>query len=262
MSRMLRYRHLLWQLVRRELMSRYRSSILGALWALMTPLLMLLVYAMVFGEIFRMRWSAEATESRGEFALLLFAGMLVFNFFSECLSRAPLLIVQHANYVKKVVFPLALLPLAAMLASLVHALVSMLILMIGRWFVYDSIPVTALLFPVVLLPVVFLVMGFGWFLSSLGVYIRDISQIMGILLTGMMFLSPVFYPSSQIPERWRAMFALNPLSVPIEQARETLVLGRVPALAEMFSGLLIGLMVALAGFVWFHRTRSGFADVL
>lgn len=256
-----RNRSLIAALAKREVLGRYRGSFLGILWAFFNPVFMLTVYTFVFSVVFKARW-AGGGDSKTEFALILFAGMIVFGLFSECVNRASGLILTNTNYVKKVVFPLEILPFVALGAALFHSLISVLV-----WFlfylIYFGLPhPTALLLPLVLIPLTLFTLGFLWFLASLGVYLRDVGQIVGVITTALLFLSPVFYPVSALPEQYQVLLHLNPLTLVIEQTRQVLVWGNVIDLgtwATYFSG---GAVVAWLGFVWFQKTRKGFADVL
>lgn len=256
------HRHLLRELVARDLSSRYRGSVFGLAWTLVTPLLMLAVYALVFGEILRVRWLPQGQESRGEFALLMFCGLLVYNFFADCLARAPMLVVGHANYVKKVVFPLPLLPLSAVLVSALQMLAAVIILLAFGLLVRGSVPLTSLLFPLVIVPVLGHALGLAWFFSTLGAYVRDLPQVVTPILSGLIFLSPVFYPVSLIPERWRFLLELNPLTIPIEQARQVLIFGVQPDWGNWGVACLCSLVSVVLGYAWFAKTRMGLSDVL
>lgn len=248
-------------LVKREIIGQYRGSILGLFWSFLNPVFMLAVYTFVFRDIFETRWNSGG-DSESEFALVLFSGLMVFNLFAECVHRAPGLILANPNYVKKVVFPLEILPSVAMGAALFHALASLVVWMIFHLVLYGLPHLTALLFPVVLLPLLFLIMGILWFLASLGVYLRDIGQLIGVITTAMLFLSPIFYPISELPEKYQALLLANPLALVIEQARGVLIWGRQPDWT--LYGIYFGASALLAwlGFVWFQTTRKGFADVL
>ena len=256
-----RNRELIRSLTQREVIGRYRGSMLGLLWSFFNPVLMLAVYTFVFSVVFKARWNS-GSDSRTEFALVLFAGLMVFNLFSECVNRAPNLILSNANYVKKVVFPLEILPWVSLFSALFHTLIS-----IGVWLLFYAIffgvpSVTAWLLPVVVFPLIALTMGISWFLASLGVYLRDVSQIIGILTTVLMFLSPIFYPVSSLPEEYRSLFQLNPLTTTIEMAREVLIWGKQPAWSLFGTSLALSFIIAYMGFAWFQKTRKGFADVL
>lgn len=258
-----RQRQLLATLVRREVAARYRGSLFGNLWALFTPLLMLAVYTFVFSVVFNARWGAGSTGgSRTEFALVLFAGLMVFNFFAECFTRAPRLVLENANYVKKVVFPLHLLPWVSLGAALVNLTVSLAVWLLFYVLVNGLPPPTLLLLPLVLLPLVLLVAGLSWALAALGVYLRDLAQLVGLLSTVLLFLSPIFYPIEALPEHYRTLLHLNPLTGIIGQVRDVLYWGQWPGLTALALNLAVGAMVAWGGFYLFQKTRKGFADVL
>ena len=256
-----RNRDLILQLAKRDVVGRYRGSILGIVWSFLQPLLMLAVYTLVFGVIFKARWN-PGSKSKIEFALVLFAGLLIYNIFAECVGRAPSLILANASYVKKVVFPLEILPWVAAGSALFHAAVSFAVWLLFYLFVFGLPPPTILLLPVVVADIVLLTMGVSWFLASLGVYVRDIAPLIGILLSALMFLSPIFYPLTAIPEGYRYLLYLNPLTYPIEQARNILILGSVPSGPPSLFFTLLCAGIAWLGFAWFQKTRRGFADVL
>jgi lipopolysaccharide transport system permease protein len=257
-----RHRHLIAQLIRRDVVGRYRGSFLGVFWSLFNPLLSLGVYTFAFGVVFKTRWAGTQTGGLLEFSVMLFAGLIVFAIFSECVTRAPGVVLANPNFVKKIVFPLEVLPVMLLGSAVFHATASLLVLIGGIALVYGSVPWTVVLFPIVLLPVAFLCLGLGWILASLGVFVRDIAQAIGVLTSALLFLSPIFFPLSALPASIRPWVALNPLAFPIEQAREVLVLGRIPD----WTGLLLysggGLLVAGLGYWWFDKTKRAFADVI
>jgi lipopolysaccharide transport system permease protein len=257
-----KHRSLIVQMVRREVVGRYRGSMMGLLWSFLNPVLMLGVYTFVFSVVFNARWGVGSDETKADFALILFVGMIVHGIFAECVNRAPSLILGNVNFVKKVVFPIEILPWVAMGATLFHAAVS-----VGVWGVFFVIikgylPWTIVFLPLVALPLVLGTLGFAWFLAATGVYLRDVSQTTGIFTTVLMFLSPIFYPASALPESYRGLLELNPLTFLIEQAREVMVWDRLPDFAGLAAYTLGALAVAVIGLAWFQKTRRGFADVL
>ena len=256
-----RNRRLIFTLSRREVLGRYRGSVLGIFWSLVLPVFMLTVYTFVFSVIFRARWSAQ-NESRTEFALILFAGLLVFNLFSECLNRAPSLILQNPNYVKKVVFPLEILPCISFCAALFHTAISYLVWQVFYCVIFGWPPLTFILFPVVLVPLGLFTMGICWALAALAVYIRDVAQLVTVLTAVLMFLSPIFYPASALPVAYRALIQLNPLALPIEYARGVLLWSQLPGLFPFSLMTLVSLLVAWGGFAIFQKLRGGFSDVI
>jgi lipopolysaccharide transport system permease protein len=245
----------------REVLGRYRGSTLGLLWSLFNPVFMLGVYTFVFSEIFKTRWNAQS-DSKAEFALVLFAGLMVFNIFVECVNRAPSLIVSNPNYVKKVVFPLEILPLVNLLSALYHAFISLLV-WLAAYFVFIGVPHSSTLYlPLVVFPYCFFIMGLSWVLASLGVYLRDVGQFIGVVTSVLLFISPIFYPVTAIPVNYQPLLFLNPLTPVIELSRDVLYWGKAPNLEVLSTYWIASVMVAWAGFAWFQRTRKGFADVI
>lgn len=255
-------RLLIRQMTRRDIVGRYRGSVLGLAWSFFNPVLMLLVYTFVFSVVFKARWNVGGEESKADFAIILFVGMIVHGLFAECVNRAPGLILSNVNYVKKVVFPLEILPWVAMGSALFNGLVSTVVLLLAQLLINQTLPWTSVFFPLVLLPLVFAGMGFAWFLAALGVFVRDIGQVTGIFTTVLLFLSPVFYPITALPEKYQVWLQLNPLTLIIEESRKVLIFGNLPDWPSMGVALLAGLAIASAGFWWFQKTRKGFADVL
>lgn len=256
-----RSRDLIWQMTMREVVGRYRGSILGLFWSFFSPILMLTIYTFVFSVVFKARWGG-GEESRFEFALILFCGLIVFNLFAECITRAPSLIVGNVNYVKKVVFPLEILPLVAMGAALFHGVVSLGVLLVFYVLVSASLHWTIIFAPLVILPLLLTTLGLSWFLASIGVFVRDVSQTIGLLMTVFMFVSPIFFPVSAIPAKYQDYIYMNPLTFIIEQMRDVLIWGKLPSWSGLCAVMLIGTLVAWLGLVWFQKTRKGFADVL
>ena len=255
-------RQLLAQMTRREVVGRYRGSLVGLAWSFFNPVLMLIVYTLVFSGVFKARWGVGGEESKADFAIVLFVGMIAHGFFAECVNRAPGLILSNANLVKKVVFPLELLPWIAACSALFHTAVSLLVLLLAQLILNHQLPWTVMLFPVVLIPLILLTLGFTWFLAATGVFLRDIGQATGIFTTVLMFLSPVFYPLSAVPREFQTLLQLNPLTFIIDSSRQVLIFGNFPAWSGIVLYLAASLAIAWAGFWWFQKTRKGFADVL
>lgn len=256
-----RNRSLTKALVKREVVGRYRGSVLGIFWSFFNPVFMLLVYTFVFSVVFKARWPG-GSESKTEFALILFSGLIIFNLFSECVNRAPSLILANVNYVKKVVFPLEILPWVTMGGALFHGLISFIVWLLFYGILFGLPHPTALLFPIILLPLLLMTMGFSWGLAALGVYLRDIAQIIGLVTTILMFLSPIFYPITALPEKYQSIMMLNPLTSAIELGRGVLVWGKMPDWTLFAIFLSASLLIAWLGFAWFQKNRKGFADVL
>lgn len=258
-----RHRGLIRALSWRDIALRYRGAFLGVLWPVLTPLLMLAVYTLVFGVVFATRWPGRVGEGGiGLFALMLLSGLLLQGLLAEVLTRAPLLVVSQPNYVKKVVFPLEVLAWVSLLSSLFHAVAGLLLLVLvnGIWGTGFAWP--QLLLPLVLLPFCLLLMGLNLLFAGLGVFVRDLAQIMGSLVTLMMFLGPIFYPRSAMPEAMRPWLALNPITVPLEQTRLVLFEGQPadPVALTIYAGA--ALLVYGVGLGLFTTLKRGFADVV
>jgi lipopolysaccharide transport system permease protein len=257
-----RNRQLIAQMTRREVVGRYKGSVMGLAWSFLNPVFMLAVYTFVFSMVFKARWGVGGDESKTQFAVVLFVGLIVHALFAEVLNRAPGLILSNVNYVKKVVFPLEVLPAIAMGAALVHGVISVGVLLAAFVIFNGYLHWTAILAPLVFLPLVILTLGLAWMLASLGVFLRDVGQTIGIVTTVMLFLSPVFYPVTALPEAFRPWLMANPLTFIIEQTREVLIWGRMPDLIGLALYTLAAVIVAWLGYMWFQKTRKGFADVL
>lgn len=250
------------QLTRRDVVGRYQGSVLGVAWSLVAPLTMLGIYTFVFSVIFRARWGGLEEETTAGYALVLFAGLIVHGFFAECVNRAPGLVLGNANLVKKVVFPLEILPWTSMGAALFHAAASVVVLVVTTLVVRHSVPWTIVWLPVIVVPLVFTSAGVASALAALGVFVRDIGQMTGMAVNVLLFLSPVFYPATALPERLRWWFSLNPLTPVIEDVRNAVLFGQGPDWTRWLFATAFGLLVMQAGFWFFQRTRKGFADVI
>jgi lipopolysaccharide transport system permease protein len=254
--------NLIWQMGRREVMGRYRGSVLGIAWSFFNPVLMLLVYTFVFSVVFKARWGWSGEENEASFAIVLFVGMIVHGLFAEVANRAPGLILGNVSYVKRVVFPLEVLPWITVGSALFHTGISLVVLLLAQLILAHQIPWTLIFFPLIIFPLVLATTGIAWFLASLGVYVRDIGQAIGVLTMVLLFLSPVFFPVSAVPERFQVWMYLNPLTFIIEEARKVLLFGRFPDWEGWGLYLAGSVIIAWAGFWWFQKTRRGFADVL
>jgi lipopolysaccharide transport system permease protein len=258
---LVRHFALIVQMAQRDVIGRYRGSYIGLLWSFFNPLLMLGVYTFVFGVIFKSRWGTQGA-GQFEFAVILFAGLNINSMFAECANRAPTLIVENTNFVKKIVFPLETLSWSALGSALFHLFISTIVLLVFSLIVRGTIPWTIVLFPVVVAAFLPYVAGLIWLLSSLGVFLRDLKQAIGIVTAMLMFLAPIFYSKELIPERYRDLLYLNPLTVIVEASRDVLVWGRMPDWSALGLYALAACLFAWASFSWFERTRRGFADVL
>jgi lipopolysaccharide transport system permease protein len=254
-------RNLLVQLWKRDFSVRYRNGLLGVAWAFLNPLMMLTLYSFVFVFVFKMRWGS-GPDTRGNFVILLFTGLVVHGFFAEFLNRAPVLISSNASYVKKVVFPLELLPLVPLLGALVNLLIGMMMIAILLFFLQGSVPLTIFFLPIVIAPFTILILGMTYFLSATGVFVRDLAHVVGIISTIAMFASPVLFPLENVPAAYRTYLYANPLTLIVEQLRGVAILGLMPDWWLLAAYLVIASFVFVGGMIWFRATRRGFADVL
>lgn len=254
-------RSLIFDLIKREVVGRYKGSVLGLLWSFFNPVFMLVVYTFVFSVVFKARWKGGG-DSKVEFALVLFTGLLVFNLFSEVINRAPSLILSNANYVKKVIFPLDILPVVVLGAAAFHVLVSLVVWLVF-FLLFFSLPEwTVLQLPLVFIPLVLMTLGLAWLLASLGVYLRDVGQIIGLVVMALMFLTPVFYPVAALPVEYQGIMRLNPLTYIVEETRNVMIWGKTIDWPQWSCWTVLSMLVAWLGFAWFQKTRKGFADVI
>lgn len=258
-----RYHEMIGQMTKRDFGQRYRGSYLGVVWAILNPLLLLLIYTFVFSVVFKARWNpSDVNTVPGEFAIVLFAGLIPYYFFSEVLNRASSIIINNPNYVKKVVFPLEVLIVVISGTALISSFIQLGILIVAILVFLHTLPATILLLPLLYLPLILITLGFGWFLASLGVYVRDIALVISLALQVLLFISPIFYAINAVPERFQAILRLNPLTMIVTNFRSVLLWGEMFPVKEWAIWLVISLIVALLGYIWFMWTKKGFADVL
>lgn len=255
------FRELLSELIKRDFIGRYKGSIFGVGWSLFNPLLMLTVYTLVFSVAFKARWGTN-DDGKLSFAIILFSGMIIHAFFTECINRAPTLILTNPSYVKKVVFPLELLPVVALCSALLHFLVSFAVLIIFCIFAGVNIHAEIILVPIIMLPIILMALGFSWLLASLGVYLRDLAQAIGLFSTVLVFLAPVFYPITVLPPTYQSYIKWNPITLPVNQLREAMLFGTAINWVDWVIALGIGICICVFGYWWFQHTRKGFADVI
>lgn len=254
----LRHRYLLGQLVKRDVMLRYRGALFGMVWMFLSPLLMLAIFAFVFGHIFQSRWPQQPDGM--PFWLILYSGLIVFNLFADAVSRAPTSVRGYPSYVKKIIFPLEILPLVPLGAGLVHAAFNLAILVLALAFT-GHLGAGILLLPLLVIPALLLGLGLAWFLAAWGVFIKDMTQVVPLFVQMLLFLSPVFYPASAVPDFLQPIYALNPLGAVIEATRAA-VLGLPVAWTHWTAALVAGLAASLLGLAFFNHARDEFADVL
>ncbi len=254
-----RHRDLLGRMARQDINSRYQGSAFGLLWSMATPVLLLAAYWLVLGRILQARWGELPGDS---YPVVLFSGLVVHLFLADVVGRAPALVIEHQTYVKKVVFPLEILSPMTVLTALFHLVISLAILFLGQLLLTGNVPATWVFVPLVMASLVPMLLGLSWMLSSLGVYLRDVQQVVPLTLTLMMFLSPIFYPMHAVPPEYRSWLYLNPITTVIEQLRNVVVAGEPPDWSVLGIYSVVALAVMLLGGWWFVRTRKGFSDVL
>ena len=261
-SALLEYRELWFRLTERAVATRYKGSALGFGWCLMQPVVMLAVYTFVFSTVFKSRWIGMEDAGSLGYSLNLFVGLIVFNMFADCIGPSPGLVVSNKNYATKVIFPLELLGATTLGSATFQALTSTLILFVFELLAFQRVPLTFFLLPLVWLPLFFGCLSLTWVFSSLGVYFRDLDQLMPMFLSIMMFLSAIFYPISSLPERIQPLMHLNPLAIVIEQTRLIVIEGQLPNLTYILLGTICSLIACEIAYRGFQRARRGFADVL
>lgn len=250
------------QMTIREVVGRYKGTFFGLVWSFFNPVLMLAIYTYVFSSIFNARFGNDHDESKLQFAVILFVGMIVHGLFSEVLNQTPTLLISNVNFVKKVIFPLEVLPVISLCTSLFHSVISIIVLLVVYAVVNGNIHLSAVFIPLILFPLVTITLGLSWVFTSLCVYFRDLGQTINIATTVLLFLSPVFYATSSAPKELQVWLKFNPLTFIIQQARAVLVYGYFPNWRELGIYSLISILIAWAGYAMFQKTRKGFADVL
>lgn len=259
-----RHRTLIWRLAQRETEARFRGSLLGVIWVALVPLTMLAVYSLVFGSILKAGWHSPTIGQAQEFSfsMLIFIGLTLFGVLAETINRSPSLILENPSYVKKVTFPLQILPVVALLSTLINAGVSLVIFFIFYLCMYGLPNESVLYLPAVIFPFVLLCLGASYFLASLGVFLRDMKHVTGPVTTALMFLSPVFYAPDSLPENYRQLLYLNPVTPVVMQARDVIFWGRAPSPLEWGTYMVVALLIYALGSAWFQRTHKAFADVI
>jgi lipopolysaccharide transport system permease protein len=269
-SNLLHHKDLTRQFAVRFFLARYRGTYLGAAWALVFPLILLGVYTFIFNFVFAERVNHQIPgvgdilqpETRSQYAVSLFLGMTVFGVFSESVIRSCGLVLENPNYVTKVVFPLEILPLAGLASALMFSCFGFSLVLIGLVVFYPSLHWTILLLPLVLIPLVALALGLSWFLASLAVFVRDITNLVVIVVGQLLFfMTPIFYRAEDLKE-WAWLARVNPLAVVVESARDVVLYGRTPDWASLGLVTLLGLIIMQLGYAWFIKSKRGFADVL
>ncbi|MDH5510813.1 MAG: ABC transporter permease [Nitrospinota bacterium] len=255
-------RRVIWSLAVNDIASKYKGSMVGAAWTLINPLLLLAVYTFVFSVVMKARWPGGGERDSLEFSVIIFSGLLVFWFFSECVQRAPMTLRSNMTYVKKTMFPTEILPMVPVLSALFHFFVNFLVLMTFSMVVMGKFHPAALFAPLIILPFFILCCGLSWILSILGVAARDIEQMVGMITTLFLFLSPIFYPITAVPERLRTVYQLNPLTPVIEQMRGAVIYGHAPDFLGLLIYMAVSVTVAAGGLLFFLRIKKLLAEII
>lgn len=250
------------QLLKREIAQKYRNSYLGILWSFILPITMMVIYSFVFGLVFKARWDMQVSESNTEFAVILYVGIALYTVFSETINIAPMLITSNVNYVKKVVFPLEILSMTSIGSSMVQLLFNLIVIIISKAIIIGHLDAVMLLFPMVLVPLVFLTLGISWILSAIGTYVRDMKQAATIITLIFGYATPVFFPFSTVPEHLRWILELNPMTTIVNNARNVLIYGIMPDWPSLGKVFVISYLLMLVGFHFFQKVKPGFADAI
>ena len=256
----LQNRGLVMSLVKREIESKYKATSMGFVWVFFYPLIMLAVYSFVFGTVFSSRWGHS--NNADDFIPMLYCGLIVHGLFAETLNKAPGLIINNPNYVKKVIFPLELLPLSSLITAIFNFVISFVLLLIFLLLFKHTLQWTIIFTPLVILPIILYAMGFAWFIAALSVFFRDLEHLIGVSMSMLLFLSPVFYSTSNLPTVAKSLLAINPISYPIEELRNVAVLGMVPDFYLIAINTLIAFAISYIGLWFFQQLRPAFADVI
>jgi lipopolysaccharide transport system permease protein len=256
-----RNRHLIYQMTKRDIAVRYRGSAIGMTWFAIHPVLMLSVYTVIFGLVLKSRWAGHSG-NMSEFALTLFAGLIFYNFFSDCINKAPSVVIANTNYVKKIIFPLEILPVITLLSALFQCAIACAVWLIFYIALIGMPSATMLYLPLIIAPLAAAALGCAWILAACGVYLKDIVHLVVLFSSVLLFLSPVFYPLSAIPPAYQPLMMFNPLTMTIESARHVMLTATTPQWDLLGIYGVCALGIAWLGYAMFQTSRKGFADVL
>ncbi len=261
MSTFIKNKDLISILLIREIAYKFKGSFLGILWMILTPIILIVIFTFIFGEVFDIKWM-DIPESKEYFALILFSGLMVFNFFAESISKAPLLFVSNSSYIKKIIFPLEILPIVSVLSSSVQLIVSFVVWVAFYLIIVGTPNLNILLLPIIMLPFVFILFGLTFLFSTLGVFVRDTNNIINLITTLLLFLSPIFYPISVIPEQYQLYIYLNPVAYQIELTRDLMMWGNTPNLISFLIYFILAFMFYLLTLKFFSNNKDRFIDVM
>ena len=257
-------REIIKQLTIRDVGLKYKGSKLGICWAAINPLLMLSVYTLIFSQVFKARWGDSAVHADDPiyFGLNIFCGLIIFNMYAECVARGPRSISSNPNFVKKIIFPLSTLGVTVVGSALTQALINCMILIMIEMTFMHNLPITTLAIPMIWLPVILQLLGITWILSVVGIFLRDIEQVMNAVISALMFMSPIFYPSGALPQKIRWIAEVNPLTFGIEETRNLLIKGNMTQTSEWMLQMLLSLVICQCGYWFLDRTKKHFGDLV
>jgi len=251
---------LVFSFAKREMLGRYKGSALGMAWAVLTPVVMIAIFTFIFAGIFGARFGAN--DSHWEYAIYLFCGLLPWAMVQESVQTSATTIVNHSNLVKRVVFPLETLPAAQVFAALGNQLFATVALLLATLIIRQRLELTAFWLPVLIIPQLVFALGAAWLIASLGVFLRDISQGVALLLMAWMYLTPIIYPESMVPDRFRTFINSNPFTPLVRSYRHIFLDGMTPDWRGLAYFSAFALVIFIFGYWWFARTRKSFADVV
>ncbi len=245
-----------------ELTGKYRNNFLGLYWIIITPLFMLSIYTFVFGYVFAIKWPGFAGSNLFQFSLILYSGLIFYNTFSEAVSRSPQIILENSNYVSKVVFPLEMLTVVSTFAAFINLFINLTLIIIFKIILFSNANFEIFYLLIILPSFALMILGITWIFASIGVFIRDLSHVVTSGIQGLLFLSPIFYPISSLPEWLRPFILINPISIPVEQARKVLLFNETPDISTLIIYLLFSVCISISGYYLFQKSKKGFADVI
>jgi lipopolysaccharide transport system permease protein len=255
-------KELFFLLLYQEITSKYRNNYLGISWIVITPLFMLSIYTFVFGYVFAIKWPGFVGSNLFEFSLILYSGLVFYNTFSEAVSRSPTIIIENSNYVNKVVFPLEILTVITTISSLVTLTINLFLILLFKAVLFSEIQIESLYIVLIVLFFIIMILGITWIFAAIGVFIRDINHLISNGVQGLLFLSPIFYPISSLPEWLQSLILFNPISIPVEQARKVIIFDDQPDLQILLIYGAASFLIAIIGYYCFYKSRKGFADVI
>ena len=249
-------------LLKQDIQKKYKGNFIGNYWIIITPLFMLSIYTFVFGYVFAVRCPGFLNSNIFQFSLVLYCGLAFYNSFNEAISRAPNNIIENVNYLKKAVFPLEILTPILVSSSATNLLINVLLIAIIKSILISPITLNFLFILIVLFAFLTMLLGLSWIFSAVGVYIRDLNHLVTNSVTGLLFLSPIFYPIASLPEWLRPYILFNPISIPVEEARKIIIYNQIPDFYILTIYTLSSLLICIIGYFFFSITKKGFSDVI